>query len=231
MSWKHLDADVQAWSNQLTSRAFMADIVEPALALLETKIDTLSRSDDAGDAFRCADTREIQRATAMAFCLSIQSIWERQIRSYLTACIRQTTGDAAKIAKTNEGKWEDIFLGVRGIGPATFKCYPELQTMQKLANVCRHGDGRSANDLWKSNKEFWPVEPSLPPFPGMPAIFRDPDVAPRSELTVIPLARLRAFSEAIFDFWEEVRYLSLGSIIDKHPTLIAELEAMRQARQ
>lgn len=228
-SWKNLDADVCAWSNQLTLRLFMTDVVDHSLEVIESRIVELSKSEDASDAFRCADMKEVLRSTAMAFCLSIQSIWERQIRSYLTECIREQKSVKYKPEDVQYGAWEKPFAGLRGINPSTFKCYSELRTMALLANVCRHGDGKAANSLWKTNKEFWP--PPLPPIPGLlPMAPLDLSKAPSSMAMVVPAARLRSFASAISDFWEEVRYFSLEAIQVKHPSLVAELELLRTER-
>ena len=228
--WKSLGADGWASSNQLTLRLFMDEVVDPALATLETQIVALSKSAGAGDAFRCIEMREILRATVMAFCLSIQSIWERQIRFYLAQSIGEL-GSSYPPHGVQEGKWEGHFTKLRIIRPETFKCYAELWTMEILANVCRHGDGRSATELWKKNKEFWPATSPLPSVPGFPPMTPpDPTKALSSAAIVIPPRRLRSFAAAIVDFWEEIRYFSMEAIKDKHPSLIAELEVMRTER-
>jgi hypothetical protein len=79
--------------------------------------------------------KEVLRAATMAFCLSIQSIWERQIRSYLVACVRELGGSASKLKAAMMGEWEKSFENLRRVKPSTFGCYPELHTMEELANV------------------------------------------------------------------------------------------------
>jgi hypothetical protein len=64
-------------------------VIAPAIRALEEKIAALGRSDIPGDAFAQADMEDVLKETKMAFGLSIQSIWERQLRGYLRGCAEE----------------------------------------------------------------------------------------------------------------------------------------------
>ena len=163
--WKNCYADVATSQHGVTVQSFFDDVIVPAIRALEKKIAALGLSDNPGDTFAHADMEDVLQETKMAFGLSIQSIWERQLRGYLRGCaeeLRPRDGLAAQVAK---GSWEKLcalFLELRGIRFDAFPSFAELEHSHLLGNVCRHGDGPSAVELAKRCPELWRVCPPMP---------------------------------------------------------------------
>jgi hypothetical protein len=92
--WTNCRADVLTWRNGRTAQAFLDDVIEPALSALDAQVVKWSESSEPYAAFAQSDAEELLQTTNMAFCLSIQAMWERQIRKYLCGCAEQLREDA-----------------------------------------------------------------------------------------------------------------------------------------
>ncbi|MBB3358812.1 MULTISPECIES: hypothetical protein [unclassified Novosphingobium] len=226
--WKNCFADVQASKHDMTIESYFQDVIVPALATLEAKIDELENSDWPGAVFAKADMEEVRLETMRAFGLSIQSIWERQLRSYLLGCskdLRPGEPSATKIEKANWKELQKLFRGLRGIGLDAFPSFEVLDALQHLGNACRHGDGDSATELARRYPDFWPIIPPMPP--GFGASLPSP---PRVAQMRIPLQRLHEFVAAIARFWRDAEYIYNESIERKDPGLEARLVRERAER-
>jgi hypothetical protein len=226
--WKNCFADVQASQHDRTIQSFFDDVIGPALATLDRRIVELGRSNDPGDCFAQSDMEDMLRETKLAFALSIQSIWERQLRAYLQGCARELRPDEPLIAKIEKANWEKlcgIFGALRGIGLEQFPAFAVLETLQHLGNACRHGDGASAIKLADLCPDLWP------PVPPMPLEFNPPSPCPPPVAAMdIPVRRLAQFVAAIAQFWLDAEYIYNESIEVKHPNLEARLVLERAER-
>ena len=229
--WTNCHADVATWRYGRIAQEFLDEVVLPSLRALDAQADKWSRSDDPVASFQLNDIEELRRATTMAFCLSIQSLWERQIRSYLRGCARELTKGSALAEKAIAGNWGDLdelFFTLRGIRLSSFNEYHHLDLLYLVGNVCRHGDGRSSEKLWQRCPEFWPNQPrrsrksrnALKGKQGPPSI----------QIMDIPHDQLRTFVDAIVSFWDEVNYIYLESIERKHESVQRKLVKMREER-
>lgn len=150
----------------MTIESYYQDVIVPALATLDAKIDELDRSDWLGAVFAKADMEGVHLETRRAFGLSIQSIWERQLRDYLLGCaneLRPGEPFATKIEKANWKELQKLFRGLRGIALDSFPSFAVLDALQHLGNACRHGNGDSAVELARRYPDLWPVIPPMPP--------------------------------------------------------------------
>ena len=112
------------------------------------------------DAFRLSDTQDLIAETLKAFCLSLNSIWERQLRNLMTGVARELYDDPGLIKKCQMDPWHKLaglFEELRGFKLSAFKAYDDLDTLQLLANVCRHGEGASLQRLSTKCPELWLV--------------------------------------------------------------------------
>ncbi|MFB0876022.1 MULTISPECIES: hypothetical protein [unclassified Sphingobium] len=212
----------------MTIESYFQDVIVPALATLDAKIEELEHSDWPGAVFAKADMEEVRFETMRAFGLSIQSIWERQLRTYLLGCARDLKPSepfATKIEKANWKELQKLFRGLRGIGLDAFPSFAALDALQHLGNACRHGDGDSAAELAQRYPDFWPVIPPMPPGFGAPA-----PSPPRVAQMRIPLQRLQEFVAAIARFWRDAEYIYNESIERKDPGLEAHLARERAER-
>lgn len=227
--WKNCYADVQASKHDITIRLFMDDVVRPAITVLEKKIAEFGRSEKVGDVFAQADMKDVLRETKMAFSLSIQSIWERQLRSYLRGCAKELLPDEGLVSKVEKANWADLcalFLKLRGIQLEAFPSFGELETLHFLGNACRHGDGTSAVELAKRCPDLWAS------YPPMPSEFQSTKAdTPSVAMMDVPIERLRAFVDAIAAFWIDAEYIYNESIERKHSSLEARLTRERAERK
>ncbi len=216
--WKNCYADVTAWRHGITVRSFFDDVISPAIHAVEDKITALGRSGNPGDEFAQADMKEVLRETKMAFSLSIQSIWERQLRRYLRGCAEELQPGTNLGAQTANGSWEklcSLFLDLRGIRLDAFPSFAELDTLHLLGNACRHGDGRSADKLAERCPDLWPGQS------GRSLLVASIDVS---------MDQLERFVAAIAAFWDDAEYIYNESIERKHPSLKARLARERVER-
>ncbi len=203
--WKNCFADVQTSKHDITIRAYFDDVIVPSIKTLEQRISELGQSDDPIDMFIQSDTLDVLQEAKMAFALSIQSIWERQLRTYLVGCakeLRPTEGLKKQVEKANWDALKKIFRELRGLRLESFPSFPLLDRLQHLGNACRHGDGKSANQLHQLCPELWK------PIPPMPVDFGDASENPPSVSSIdISSEHLRQFVEAIAQFWDDTTYI------------------------
>jgi len=226
--WQNCHADVASAMHGISVQSFLDDVIVPSVQVLEEKMHILSRSDEPAAAFALSDAGDVLRETKMAFGLSIQSIWERQLRGYLRGCaaaLRPHEGLAAQAEKGNWRRLRELFLELRGIGLEAFPSFSELDKLHLLGNACRHGDGPSAAELARRCPELWPDYLLAPADANQVTA-----TAPPVELMDIPLDRLRVFCLAIVTLWDDAEYIYNESIERKHPSLEARLAQERTQR-
>ncbi|EMV7406725.1 hypothetical protein ACVBE8_001463 [Klebsiella pneumoniae] len=226
--WKNCYADVAASKHGISVQSFFDDVVVPAIQTLEGKIFALGRSDDPGDVFAQSDAEDVLHATKMAFALSIQSIWERQLRGYLSGCAKELRPNDNVANKAERGDWNklcELFLELRGIGLETFPSFAELDTLHLLGNACRHGDGPSAIELTKRCPDLWRNYSPVPFDDVSHKVARSPIA-----LMEVSMDRLQVFVVAIVSFWNDAEYIYNESIERKHPSLQARLARERAER-
>jgi hypothetical protein len=226
--WKNCFADVQASKHDIAIQSYFEDVILPALRTLEERIDDLRRSDMPGHQFAQADMEDVRRETKLAFGLSIQSIWERQIRAYLRGCANELRPGEALAAKVEQANWTQLrklFRDLRGISLDEFPSFWALDTLHHLGNACRHGDGGSAHELARRCPDLWPAVPPLPPEFSR----AQPTVAAVATMD-IPVHQLRAFVDAVAAFWNDAEYIYNESIERKHKSLEVRLARDRAQR-
>jgi len=171
---------------------------------------------------------EVLREAKMAFALSIQSIWERQIRAYLFGCARELRPGSPLADKAGTSNWKELlglFRELRGIKLESFPSFEALDLLHHFGNACRHGDGNSAIQLSRRCRDLWSATPPLPL--ELPAA---PPIVPSVATMDIPIERLRSFVDAIALFWIDIEYIYKESIEKKHENLEKHLTIERAAR-
>jgi hypothetical protein len=225
--------DVQTVLYRPRVRAFLNDVVKPALAAIDADIERWATTQEGGWMFAVADGEALLQATIQAFCLSIQSLWERQLRNWLSACIPPGSENQRRLLTARKGTLPELSTlsrELRGIPLTAFPSYPDLDLLQRVGNACRHGNGRSAAALFRSNPELWPTWSSAP-FPwsdNAPPV--GPAPPPSFEQAVLPRKLLGRFATAIVGFWEDVEYIRLNSIERKDERIRAEMDWLSRNR-
>lgn len=226
-------ADVYTAGNGLRVRSFLGDVVVPALAALDADVERWANSEEGGAPFAHADAQELVRVTTQAFCLSIHSLFERQLRRWLSGCVASLgfTPERARTARErNLSRLDFLLEDVRGLSMRVFYSWPELRQLELLTNACRHGDGDSAIRLFEQHPELWPdwataaivlpgqTTPVLPPAP------------PSFDSIVIPRDWLARFVDAIAWFWDDAKYVYLNSIQPTHDAVQHTMLRLSQER-
>jgi len=226
--WRNCYADVQTSKHDLTILSYFDDVIVPALSTLQAQIDGLGHSDNPGDIFAQSDLQDVLLETKLAFGLSIQSIWERQIRAYVRGCARElqpNSGLEAKVVKADWKGLQTLFRTLRGIDLEAFPSFATLDLLQHLGNAGRHGDGASAIELFDRCPDLWPTRAHMPEDLG-----GSPLSPPPVGAIDIPVGRLREFVAAVATFWVDATYIYNESIERKHESLEIKLANERQTR-
>ncbi|WP_306553382.1 hypothetical protein [Acidovorax sp.] len=221
--WKNSMADIYAWRNRAVVQDFLQDVVQPSFVALQARIDRLQveAETDQSVGFLISDVEELRIETSQAFCLAVQSIWERQLRTYVAGCadVLEEQQRPDHVAQARHVKWsnvEEAFFRVRGIRLNQMPGYPELSLLHVLGNACRHGPGPSMDRLRENHPELWPGSSPGNVYGG---------IGP-----VVPVDLLERFCEAIQAFWDEAEYIYCESITAKHSTLERRLQQERAER-
>ena len=236
-TWKNCMADVYNYRYGAIAKEFLTLVVNPSLDALDAQVVEWKKSDDPVSEFIISDLSELIYKTRMAFCLSVQSLWEQQIRAYLSGCQQQLDINPFPVSnRRGASSVQTVFWGnelntvfeiLRGIALPSFTSFESLDLLMLVGNVCRHGDGASSVRLWGIRPDLWPD-------------YHDPDnnflrstltdQAPPVQSMQIPREMLEDFVDKICLFWEDTNYIYEESIERKHPSLEARLVVRRAER-
>lgn len=230
--WINCYSDVHTSGNGLRARAFLQDVVRPALQALDTEVEKWARSNDGGAPFAHADAQELVRTTTEAFCLAMHSLFERQIRRWLIGCVGSLGFTSQRMATAQGGnlnRLDGLLAEVRGIPLSAFYSFPDLKRLELLANACRHGDGNSAERLYEQHPELWPdwaARPLLMPGQSATIAATSP---PSFDHIAVPRDWLDQFVDAIVWFWDDAEYVYLHTL-QPHDGALKRMELLRQQR-
>jgi len=227
--WINCHADVASSGHGRIIASFMKDVVASSLTSLKNEVRKWQTSDEGGAPFIAADAEHLLKTTIESYCLSIQSVWERQIRSYLVGCARYLRSDETLASKIMKAQWDNVpkaFLDLRGIALQEFDSYPVLDLLHLTGNACRHGDGKSAKILFERCPDWWPHWAKLSINPDG----SHSGVPPFSSIA-IPETALYQFAEAIIWFWDDAEYIYLNSLKSQHPSVLQTIDALRTKQQ
>ncbi|CAB3972626.1 MULTISPECIES: hypothetical protein [Burkholderia] len=231
--WEQNYADVQTSLHHPRIRAFLGDVALPALGAIDRDIERWGKTREGGAPFARADAEALLQATIQAFCLAIQSIWERQLRVWMCDCVHYCGGDAQQVRLAQQAPLEQVsrlLLDLRGAALAAFPSYPDLEYLQLVGNACRHGDGRSSDALFRAHRELWPTWTSAPfPWPAENPPMGPPAI-PSFRHAVLPRELLTRFVNAIGWFWEDVSYVCMNGFVQKDEGIESRLAELRTAR-
>ncbi|NMY12047.1 hypothetical protein HBO38_27085 [Pseudomonas veronii] len=215
--WKigYADASTANYGNVVEE--YLNWVVQPSLTALNARQQELAADENTGSAFALSEHVQLIRRVRMTFALSIQSLFEQQLRSYLIACARGFTIEGVSLKKLEKDRWGDelnrSFFKVRGIELQTFDSYETLTQLQMLGNACRHGEGDSARSLHAKHGHLWP-EPTLYPWAD-PANVPSPPV----EEILITFELLSRYVAAIVLFWMDISRHGVESLVERQPGL------------
>lgn len=216
-SWTNLKADGGFWSHSRTVEDLLTLVVEPGIAALDARIETVTRSDDVARHFELSDLGELREEMLRGYALAIQSAFERQLRGWLVSCAEESGLVGANRVRRDEwDKLQSAFLVMRGLRMEQLGGFEDLDLLQLVGNTCRHGDGPSCDRLKARRPDLWPNE------------YRR-----GADGLAIELPLLRTFVAAITAFWTDAEDVYANSLTAKHPSVVrrlAEVEPRWRAR-
>lgn len=197
---------------------YWAKVAQPALQAAEKEVQTwlAATTSDLSAVFVHSDMEVQHQVTALGMCLSLQALWERQLRRYLGSFVKHDPVMTRAIQMDHWDKLQRHFQEMRGVPLEAFIWYPDLDLLARLGNVCRHGDGRAADALWHAHPELWPD------YVGRAG------GAPSVEGLSIPNELLARLARAVAAFWEFVEYLYVENLQRKHSTVERDLPILRR---
>lgn len=232
--WKIGFADAYASSNGPAVDDYLNWVVKPSIAALEIHRQELAHAaeDDVVFNFALSDHERLIQRTYMTFALAIQSLWEQQIRSYLTTCVGNFIIDGVTRDKLEKGTWgtelNAVFFKVRGVELNNFDSYAALTQLQMLGNACRHGDGDSARALHTLHPELWPAPIQFPWLDS--STEPPPPPKPPVQHLQITLEILTRYVSAIALFWLDMDRLGMESLLEKQPHIQSRVTELLERR-
>lgn len=234
LTWNNLQADVHLGQHAEAVRLYLERVAAPALQAIDARCEELSQSPDPGAAFEQSDIETLRRSTIEAFILSVQSLWEKQLRTFLKACAHELQHGDAYLISLETDDWLGLtkrFHELRGLSMEAFDSFFDLDRLQLLGNACRHGDGKSARRLYDRWPELWPKPSSaFPAFPDAPHTTIAKSDVRRFSQAVLSRSVLDRMTHAVIWFWDDHTYIYTNSIKRKHHSVEATLTKMRSAR-
>lgn len=230
-TWKHGWADAYASNNGSDVGEYLTWVIKPSLSALEKYRQELARAaeDDVVFHFSLSDHERLIKRTYMTFALAIQSLWEQQLRSYMTTCASGCTIEGVTRKKLEKSTWGDelngVFFKVRGIELDSFDSYAVLTQLQMLGNACRHGEGDSARSLHRCHPELWPAPLMFPWYEGEKT--QPPPPVQQLQITLELLTRCVS---AIVLFWLDMERYGVESLVARQPTLHARIAELLEQR-
>ncbi|EMS95910.1 hypothetical protein H009_19804 [Agrobacterium tumefaciens str. Cherry 2E-2-2] len=216
--WVNCRADIGTYAHIRTVEMFLESVALSSLGAIDARMTNLRSSDDPVNLFELSDMEELRAATLSALCLSLQAIWEQQLRGYLSGCAEELAADRPGLVEKLKNKdWDFVkrqFFELRRLPFSQFKAHRDLDLLQLLGNYCRHGEGRASKAIRSDFPEFCthvPASPSL--FPGSSG-------APERFDIVLRIADLKRFAGAIVSFWTEAEWIYNNSIGRKHESTV-----------
>ena len=224
---------------------FRDSVILPSLRVLDRKITELRSSDDPGDDFFAEDLAELFQATVEGYLLTVQSMWERGLRSLLIRREKRLNA-GARIADIERASWrcppggkQDLhghFDRLIGLPLQSFsESYEDLDLLQSFGNAIRHGDGDAARRVHERCPSLWwnwvgPGE----------VLFADPfhvtmplDAAkhPAFDDITLPEQVLEQMVQSVLWFWADLDSLRCNAFANKAPSVLARVAAWPAERE
>lgn len=237
----HDSIGILAASHIQSLALFRDNVVRPSLSALDRELEKIRASDDPTSVFLEGDFAELFQKSVEGYLLTTQSMWERGLRKLLTDRDLNLNGGANARALCN-AKWSESrtslqshFVDFFGVPLKAFDSYADLDLLQALGNAIRHGDGVSAEKVYKICPTLWINWP--PPGTlieaGPSSIRIDPNAHPYPSFDSItlPQALLEQIIQSVAWFWDDIEHMRCNSFRRTHPTVIRKIEQWKTDRQ
>lgn len=186
---------------QANADRFYRQVILPTLEQLCRDTALVTDKALSLDEFLDQCAKQIENHTAneecKAFSLTLDGIFERQLSQWVTAYGEKCEGRNNLLAAS--ARIGSIDLGTLGLEHG-------LRELHLVANIVRHGEGRSCLELRAIAPSLWHIEPSVDTIPA--------GFTPASEEMVILKADLQRYASTIVRFWGYLDQLPMAVI---HP--------------
>lgn len=221
-TWRNCRADIGTYAHERSVQMFLDDVAVPSIRRVDERIAESKRSEEAFALFEASDLRDLRTETLKAFCLSLQSMFETQIRGYLCGCAEELEAHQPNlIRKLQRDPWGDVkdhFLRLRKVPFSHFSAHRDLDLLHELGSYCRHGEGTASQKIRTDFVDFCVHVPAAPP------LFPDSTGEPERYDIAIDTQDLERFTTAIVSFWSEAEWIYNNSISRKGESLVRELK-------
>ncbi|WP_457446525.1 hypothetical protein [Roseateles sp. P5_E4] len=233
VTWTNLRADSYSGSHRDPVALFLNDVINPSLDAIEARIGHAQREEGLAADFELIDLEPLHSSTLQGYTLTVQSVWERQLRGYLIACAKEQGWDGEKIDKLQRKDWDWLckrFKDLKGVALEAFPSFSDLDLLMLLGHACRHGDGAAARKLFDRCPGLWVNwPPALPDgWPGEP-LKNVPSYPPFKDVT-LTRDLLTQMVIGVIWFWEDWELIYTNSLKRKHWSVHETVKQMRRRR-
>lgn len=216
---------------------FRDSVIRPSLLALDVRIEELRSTDDPGDDFFAEDLAELFQATVEGYLLTVQSMWERGLRSLLIGRDKRLNR-GARITDIERASWRGPAGGQRdlhghferlvGLPLQSFgEIYEDLDLLQSFGNAIRHGDGDAARRVHGRCPSLWwnwvgPGE-VLCAGPFHITVPLDAAKHPAFDDISLPEQVLEQMIQSVTWFWQDLENLRCNAFANKAPSVQARL--------
>lgn len=220
---------------------FRDSVVRSSLHELEREIEENDRSDDPVSVFYESDLVDVFQASIESYLLAVQSMWERGLRKLLISREKVLLGkdgvSALQRATWSSGTKSLQFHFERLIGfPMTvFGSYGDLDLLQNLGNAIRHGDGPSAERVYRLAPSLWWnwIAPNETLQAGPFTVKGSDSAPPHPPFDAVSLGKsvLEQMMQSVYDFWQDLEYLRCNSFRNKHESTLRQMSTWTEERR
>lgn len=189
--------------NYQLAQRFLKHVVDPAFLSVKEELASFKADTTSGNARTVmlgalgrVVTEQMLTDMSVAFCLSIQASWERGFRGYVGA-FAQDLPDPKAEADSKALPWPTVtaaFNRLHGVVVNDLPGFDELDLLNKLGNVCRHGPGSTMDKLQLSHPQFWPAGVNRGYHPSLAGF-------------VLEQQKLHDFARSIESFWRAIEQM------------------------
>jgi hypothetical protein len=225
--WRNLQADVYVSFHRNLITDFYEQTIVPVFAEWQRQRAKYEADDSALADFLLVDLDALEIESARALCLSLQSLWERQLRQYLAKCEVELK---IKNPISTSTKWKQVraaFEKYRHIELQQFSSFALLEELHLVGNVFRHGPGSSLKQLKEDHPHLWSADRGDLEH----LTFQSKHSLETYELPVVSLSQLHRYTLAVVDFWNDCQYIYNQSLETKTPILQVELARELEQRE
>lgn len=158
------------------------------------KLQELSYREDAWEEYGAPYYREmsdVRESVINVLVAALYHLFEQlldRLCRRLNPEFRVTLPAAQPLARCREG------LEACGLIVSSFETWPLIEELRLVANVIKHGEGRSSEELFQARPGIFPRDASFQPFVGLPLTGHGFQVY---------MPRFEAYFDAVVGFWGE----------------------------